>query len=608
MPAPRPWLTRQTRVITALLAVAALAACGGGAAPDGTASPADASTRQRALASLPEPRIPDAEALLDWAERTYPDLFPLHQRTSTWTTYQYRYYPQTGNYVGVSGDTVAVMGPLSGGALKVVGTRADFRCLVYPQDCVAPTITVQPVDTSVVMGTSAQLSVVASTQLVAYQWYREGVLIPGAESATLTIANPALTDDGQAYSVVVANTLGSVTSRTVRLNVDASASAVELNACREITAPGRYVLAHDLNAAGTQPCITIRDVAGVQLDCNQHALRGDLVKGGGALALRRVQTFSVRNCRFSATTLELADVTTGSLVGNTLAPLLAAQPASVQASNVFGMRFANNTLTDATYHQRFSFGNVFRDNQISARAGTPVSAGVLTSTWGGNNRIFANVLDGRWDGTPGTVNGADAGVMLQDESGTTVEDNTISRVHGCGIEWLGKLATATLQRNQIAQAGVCGIGGADWASLVSSTMRDNRVRQVPTLFGFTRVYGLRPARFEDGFQRPADTAAEFRDNLFEGNRLEEPFAGTNPSAYMPLFNRLGYAGGVSTIPGERALVAADFVIARNTFRNNDFGQVLAAPDFGGTPVTGMVTDGGGNRCKPPPLPYPLACQ
>lgn len=70
------------------------------------------------------------EALLDWAERTYPDLFPGRAATQWLAPYQYRYYPATGNHVGVAGSDVYVLGPISQGKVQRVGSLEEFRCQV----------------------------------------------------------------------------------------------------------------------------------------------------------------------------------------------------------------------------------------------------------------------------------------------------------------------------------------------------------------------------------------------------------------------------------------------------------------------------------------------
>lgn len=85
---------------------------------------------------------------------------------------------------------------------------------------VAPAISTQPAASqTVAAGGSATFSVVAiGTPAPTYQWRKNGVEIPGATSASLTLL--ALTSSNTAaYSVVVANVAGSVTSSDANLTV-----------------------------------------------------------------------------------------------------------------------------------------------------------------------------------------------------------------------------------------------------------------------------------------------------------------------------------------------------------------------------------------------------
>lgn len=100
-----------------LIALAAatvfLAGCGGGsdeAASTSTAStPAAAAAQFRTtLAAQGGTKVAAAvspaqaaEQLLNFAEATFPSLFPTHQATGTLDPFLFRYYPQTGIYVGV---------------------------------------------------------------------------------------------------------------------------------------------------------------------------------------------------------------------------------------------------------------------------------------------------------------------------------------------------------------------------------------------------------------------------------------------------------------------------------------------------------------------------
>ena len=91
---------------------------------------------------------------------------------------------------------------------------------------VAPSITTQPANVSASFGTQATLSVVATgTPAPTYQWRLASTAITGATNATLTFPAVALTDAGS-YDVVVANSLGSVTSSAATLTVTKTAQTI----------------------------------------------------------------------------------------------------------------------------------------------------------------------------------------------------------------------------------------------------------------------------------------------------------------------------------------------------------------------------------------------
>jgi hypothetical protein len=123
---------------------AMLMACGGGepTAEPGAAAPlaSQPAPATRALAvAAPEPVVPlDAHALFNWAETKYPSLFPGAKPNLALAPYLYRHYPETGNYVGVAGEDVYILGPVSNNVLQRVGALEDFRCQVLPDSCVKP--------------------------------------------------------------------------------------------------------------------------------------------------------------------------------------------------------------------------------------------------------------------------------------------------------------------------------------------------------------------------------------------------------------------------------------------------------------------------------------
>jgi uncharacterized repeat protein (TIGR01451 family) len=80
----------------------------------------------------------------------------------------------------------------------------------------ATAITVQPVSQNRIVGQSVTFSVTATGLNLSYQWRRNGVNIPGATSASFTIASVAETDVGS-YDVVVTGACGAVTSSVATL-------------------------------------------------------------------------------------------------------------------------------------------------------------------------------------------------------------------------------------------------------------------------------------------------------------------------------------------------------------------------------------------------------
>lgn len=85
-----------------------------------------------------------------------------------------------------------------------------------------PVITMQPQSLTVVAGQTANLSVVAiGTPSPTYQWRRNGTNITGATASILTLAN-AQTAQAGAYTVVVSNSVGTVTSVNANLTISSA--------------------------------------------------------------------------------------------------------------------------------------------------------------------------------------------------------------------------------------------------------------------------------------------------------------------------------------------------------------------------------------------------
>ena len=202
------------RSLALLLALAfGLAACGGGGststtttvtAPAITTQPASISVASGAAASFSVVATGDS-LTYQWSK----DSTAINGATSATYSITAATSSDAGSYTVVVTNTA---GTVTSSAATLTVTAA------------APVITTQPASTTVAPGSSASLSVVATGDSLTYQWSKDGSEISGATSATYTIASAATTDAGS-YTVVVTNTVGSVTSSAATLTVSSTITA-----------------------------------------------------------------------------------------------------------------------------------------------------------------------------------------------------------------------------------------------------------------------------------------------------------------------------------------------------------------------------------------------
>src|SRR5512140_232670 len=235
---------------TLLLGIAAAtASCGGGGGEPATPAIADTSIpivpagadtavapSQMAAARIFRAAPPDTSQLFDWAEAHFPTLFPSHQVNQTFATYVYRFYPETGNYVGVDGGVFArVLGPSFGPDIVTVGVVSDFTCDVTPQACApagAAPIASTPSNMAVDVGTIAALDGSTSSDPsgspLAYAWTM--VAKPAGSAAALagaTTAQPTFTADmAGTYQVQLVVSNGTLASAPATVVVTAVATVL----------------------------------------------------------------------------------------------------------------------------------------------------------------------------------------------------------------------------------------------------------------------------------------------------------------------------------------------------------------------------------------------
>jgi peptidyl-prolyl cis-trans isomerase A (cyclophilin A) len=76
--------------------------------------------------------------LFNWAEASFPTLFPGKPADQVVGPYVLRFYSETQTYLGVTNGEVYALGPPTGGQLVRLNTLAAFQCQVFPARCTAP--------------------------------------------------------------------------------------------------------------------------------------------------------------------------------------------------------------------------------------------------------------------------------------------------------------------------------------------------------------------------------------------------------------------------------------------------------------------------------------
>jgi hypothetical protein len=123
--------------------------------------------------------------------------------------------------------TPATMNADNGTQFTVVVTdgsgslTSNSAALTVTASAVAPSITSQPSNQSVMAGKTATFSVTAAgTSPFTYQWKKNGAAISGAASASYTTPAAAASDSNTQFTVTISNNIGNVTSNAATLTVN----------------------------------------------------------------------------------------------------------------------------------------------------------------------------------------------------------------------------------------------------------------------------------------------------------------------------------------------------------------------------------------------------
>jgi hypothetical protein len=119
-------------------------------------------------------------------------------------------------------------------------TTSNSATLTVSSTPVAPSITQQPSNQTVIAGQTATFSVVASgTAPLTYQWQKGTTAITGATSASYTTLATSVSDNGSQFQVVVSNAVGNVTSNAGTLTVNGASATDVLTYHNDIARTGQ---------------------------------------------------------------------------------------------------------------------------------------------------------------------------------------------------------------------------------------------------------------------------------------------------------------------------------------------------------------------------------
>ncbi|MBI4896842.1 MAG: hypothetical protein HY827_00555 [Actinobacteria bacterium] len=414
-----------------------------------------------------------------------------------------------------------------------------------------------------------------------YTVYRDGVPVglPITSGLQTNFVDTGLSA-GTAYTYTVsAQTLSGSTPLSDPLSVTTGTATVVSQCSAQGLQSGHYVVSQDLLApAGTGSCLTIIG-NNVSLDCQLNSVNAtDAVP---AVQVSGASGFLIRGCVFPASNdvgqiggLNILNSTDGTITGslflglagqstpNTLSVYSSSRIAVIGNSgdgcqtlytDVQDSYIGGNTLTAASY--RGTAGNIAIAN-------------------GSGNVIDGNTLHGATANPPSGnsffPNGADDGVVMENEVNDVVVRNSADNMWDAGVETVGYAANLTIANNTVDFAWIAAIGAysehnTSWFnnSVIGNTASNSRM-----LF-----------RVESGDYPAGQVMAYLQYNRFESNLASQPLVGGWQDA-SGLF-KAGSTGATTAI-------------GNNEIIGNRFGSELAAPAI--TPAA--VTTASQNRCRP----------
>ena len=344
-----------------------------------------------------------------------------------------------------------------------------------------------------------------------------------------------------------------------------------LTACatQPVTTQGSYVLSSDLSGTTFGPCLALQNLAMTQLDCGGHMLPG--------LSLNSVNTVTISNCTIpnfvnvnnsQTVTFNNCTIGGGFIVSSTSGAVVTNSRIAMPPTSMFAIQLIN--VTSGRLSQ-----NIF--------TGGNGGSATIYLYGGSGNQVLQNTITGGYDGAD-TFDGTDDGVLLINETGDTVQGNTISNFFDTGVEGVDLVTNSTIAGNSISNAGTTAIGTYWCTNWSNNVVANNTVTQSPLLFFMKFNVGL-------GQCGTSTVVLGFSGNQFIGNQFGNAAVGDFPSeGGVPVPG--GRVSGFGAEP--RMVINMTGAVSGNVLQGNNFGS-YDGPYL--TPLAGFV-DGGGNICGP----------
>ena len=241
---------------------------------------------------------------------------------------------------------------------------------------VAPSITSQPANRTVVAGQTAAFSVTAAgTAPLAYQWRKNNAIISGATAASYTTPATTTADNGAQFSVIVLNSVGSVTSGAAILTVNTAPAITSQPVSRSVTAG--QTAAFSVTATGTAPM------------SYQWRKNGSNISGATASSYTTPATTTADNgAQFSVRVTNSVSSVTSNAATLTVnnAPSITSQP--VSRSVTAGQTAAFSVTATGTAPMSYQW----RKNGANIGGATATSYTTLATTTADNNAKFTVVV------------------------------------------------------------------------------------------------------------------------------------------------------------------------------------------------------------------------